>query len=66
MSSILRALKKLDEDSMSREPGTGEQKQKIKMRQVVTRRTRSPRVTNRILFIVLAVLLPIFDINQMI
>lgn len=57
MSSILKALKKLDEDSLSREPGTGEQKQKIKMKQMVTRRTRSPRVTNRILFIVLAVLL---------
>lgn len=57
MSSILRALKKLDEDSMSREPETSEQKQKIKMRQMVTRRARSPRVTNRILFIVLAVLL---------
>jgi hypothetical protein len=57
LSSILRALKKLDEDSMSREPETGEQKQKIKMRRMVTRRTRSPRVTNRILFIVLVVLL---------
>ena len=57
MSSILKALKKLDEDSLSREPETGEQKQETKMRQMVTRRTRSPRVTNRILFIVLAVLL---------
>jgi cytoskeletal protein RodZ len=57
LSSILRALKKLDEDSMSREPGTGEQKQKIKMRRMVNRRTRSSRVTNRILFIVLVVLL---------
>ena len=57
MSSILKALKKLDEDSMSQEPETGEQKQKIKMKQMVSRRTRSPRVTNRILFIVLAVLL---------
>jgi cytoskeletal protein RodZ len=57
LSSILRALKKLDEDSMTREPETGEQKQKIKMRQMVNRRTRSPRVTNRILSIVLVVLL---------
>jgi cytoskeletal protein RodZ len=57
LSSILRALKKLDEDSMTREPETGEQKQKIKMRQMVNRRTRSPRVTNRVLSIVLAVLL---------
>jgi type IV secretory pathway VirB10-like protein len=57
LSSILRALKKLDEDSMSREPETGEQKQKMKMRRMVNRRTRSPRVTNRILTIVLAVLL---------
>ncbi|UCH97692.1 MAG: general secretion pathway protein GspB [Candidatus Aminicenantes bacterium] len=57
MSSILRALKKLDEDSMAREPGTGEQKQKIKMRQVVSRRTRSSRLINRLLFMVLAVLL---------
>lgn len=57
MSSILKALKKLDEDSLSREPGTGEQKQETKMRQMVTRRTRSPRVTNRIFFIILVVLL---------
>ena len=57
MSSILKALKKLDEDSMSREPGTNEQKQEIKMKQMVTRRTRAPRVTNRIFFIVLVVLL---------
>jgi cytoskeletal protein RodZ len=57
LSSILKALKKLDEDSLSREPETNEQKQNIKMRQMVTRRTRSPRVTNRILFIVLVVLL---------
>ena len=51
MSSILRALKKLDEDSMPQEAGTDEQKQKIKMRQMVTRKTRSPRVTNRLLLI---------------
>lgn len=57
MSSILRALKKLDEHSISRESETSEQKQKINMIRVVTRRTRSPRVTNRILFIVLAVVL---------
>lgn len=57
MSSILRALKKLDEDSMSREPETNGQKQEIKMRQMVTRRARSSRVTNRLFFIVLVVLL---------
>lgn len=57
MSSILKALKKLDEDSMPREPGAGEQKQEIKMKQMVTRRTRVPRVINRMLFIVLVVLL---------
>jgi len=57
LSSILKALKKLDEDSMSREPGTSEQKQEIKMKQMVTRRTRAPRLTNRILFIVLVVFL---------
>jgi hypothetical protein len=42
---------------MSREPETNEQKQEIKMRQMVARRTRSPWVMNRILFIVLVVLL---------
>jgi hypothetical protein len=42
---------------MSREPETNEQKQEIKMRQMVTRRARSPRVTNRIFFIVSVVLL---------
>ena len=57
MSSILKALKKLDEDSMSREPETGEQKQKIKMKRMVSRRTRSPRLTNRVFLIVLVVLL---------
>jgi cytoskeletal protein RodZ len=57
LSSILKALKKLDEDSMSREPETGEQKQKIKMKRMVSRRTRSPRVTNRIFLIILVVFL---------
>jgi type IV secretory pathway VirB10-like protein len=57
LSSILRALKKLDEDSISREPETSEQKQKIDTIRVVTRRTRASRVTNRIFFIVLAVVL---------
>lgn len=33
---------------MPQESGTDEQKQKIKMRQMVTRETRSPRVTNRL------------------
>ena len=55
MSSILRALKKLDEDSMSREREAGEEK--IKMRRIVTRRARVPRGINRLLFIVLTVLL---------
>ena len=57
MSSILKALKKLEEDSMPGEPGTDEQKQKIKIKQMVARRTGAPRVTNRVLFIVLVVLL---------
>ena len=42
---------------MPGEAGTDEQKQKIKIKQMVTRRTRAPRVTNRVLFIVLVVLL---------
>ncbi len=57
MSSILKALKKLEEDSMPGDAGTDEQKQKIKIKQMVTRRTRAPRVTNRVLFMVLVVLL---------
>jgi hypothetical protein len=48
LSSILRALKKLDEDSMPQEGGTDEQKQKIKMRRMVTRKTGYPRVTHRL------------------
>jgi hypothetical protein len=36
---------------MPQEPGTDEQKQKIKMRQMVTRKTRSPRAANRLLLI---------------
>jgi hypothetical protein len=55
LSSILRALKKLDEDSMSREQETGEEK--IKMKRIVSRRVRAPRGINRLLFIVLPVLL---------
>ena len=55
MSSILRALKKLDEDAMSGEGQTDEQK--IKMRQMVHRRTRAPRAINRFLFILLSILL---------
>jgi len=57
LSSILKALKKLDEDSMSREPETGEQKQKIKMKRMVSRRTRSPRLTNRVFLIVSVIFL---------
>lgn len=55
MSSILRALKKLDEDSMSREQETGAEK--IKMKRIVTRRAGVPRGINRLLIIVSTVLL---------
>ena len=51
MSSILRALRKLDHDSLSREPGSREQK--IKMRQVLHRRTVNPRQVNRVLAVIL-------------
>lgn len=55
MSSILRALKKLDEDVASRDGQTGGQEVKIK--QVVHRRAHSPRFTYRIISIILAILL---------
>ncbi|MCK5057586.1 MAG: hypothetical protein KAT34_13070 [Candidatus Aminicenantes bacterium] len=55
MSSILKALKKLDEETLYREDHTGEQK--IKMRQMINRRSGTPRVINRLLFISLALLL---------
>lgn len=51
MSSILRALKKLDEDSMSPEGQTN-----VKMRRMVNRRAGAPRVIN-LLSISLAILL---------
>lgn len=54
MSSILRALKKLDEDAISQDRETS--KQKIKMRQMVKRRARTPWVINRFLPILLALL----------
>lgn len=55
MSSILRALKKLDEEAVPREGRSGEQN--LKMRQSVNRRTRTPRIFNRYLFIISLVLL---------
>jgi hypothetical protein len=55
LSSILRALKKLDEDSVSREGQTNEQK--IKMKRMVDRRANVPRKINRVLSILSAVLL---------
>jgi cytoskeletal protein RodZ len=54
LSSILRALKKLNEDSLSQDRETN--KQKIKMRQMVTRRARTPWVMNRFLPILLVLL----------
>lgn len=53
MSSILRALKKLDEEAMPLEDQTGEPKSNL--RQMVNRRARGPRFKNRILYISLAV-----------
>jgi hypothetical protein len=55
LSSILRALKKLDEEAMSRESQPGEPK--IKMSRMVNRRTKASRVINRSLSISLALLL---------
>ena len=55
MSSILRALKKLEEDSMPREGQTNEQK--IKMRQMVIRRAKAPGVMIRFFSILLTILL---------
>lgn len=56
MSSILRALKKLDEEALYGEGHTGEQK--IKMKRMINRRTGTPMVIKRILFIV-SVVLPV-------
>jgi hypothetical protein len=55
LSSILRALKKLEEDSMPQEGQTHEQK--IKMRQMVIRRAKAPRVIIRFFSILLTILL---------
>jgi len=55
LSSILRALKKLEEDSMPQEGQTHEQK--IKMRQMVIRRAKAPRVITRFFSILLTILL---------
>lgn len=55
MSSILRALKKLDEEAMSRESQTGELK--IKMSRMVNRGAKASRVINRSLSISLVLLL---------
>lgn len=52
MSSILRALKKLDEDAIPLEDQTGNQKSNL--RQMVNRRARGPRFKNRFLYISLA------------
>jgi hypothetical protein len=57
LSSILRALKKLDEDAASPE-SQGEKHQKT-MRQVVHRRTRPSLAKNRLFFIVPALVLVI-------
>ncbi len=55
MSSILRALKKLDEDSVSRENQPGEQK--VKMKHMVHRPTKTSRVVTRVLFVSVVFLL---------
>ena len=55
MSSILRALKKLDEEAMSGEGQAGEPK--IKMSRMVNRGAGASRVVNRFLSISLALLL---------
>ena len=55
MSSILRALKKLDEDSISRESQTGEQK--VKMKYMVQQPTKTSRLVTRVLFVVVVLLL---------
>ena len=55
MSSILRALKKLDEDSLDAAGQNGEQK--VKMRRVVHRRAKTSRSVYRFLSMSLALLL---------
>ena len=57
MSSILRALKKLDEESMSQEGEEHAGEQKKKMRRMVYRRARTPRLFNRFIFVLSAFLL---------
>ncbi len=54
MSSILRALKKLDEDALPLENQAGEPQSNL--RQMVNRRARGPRFRNRIFFFSLSVL----------
>lgn len=55
MSSILRALKKLDEDAASSENGAGAQQ--VTMRRMVDRKTRAPRFMNRLFFVSLVLLM---------
>lgn len=55
MSSILRALRKLDEDSISRESQPGEQK--VKMKYMVHQPTKTSRMVTRVLFVVVVLLL---------
>jgi hypothetical protein len=55
LSSILRALRKLDHEVLSGEPESGAEK--VKMRRVLQRRTVSPRQVNRVLSVALAVTL---------
>lgn len=54
MSSILRALRKLDEDSISRESPPGEQK--VKMKYMVHQPTKTSRVITRTLLAAVALL----------
>lgn len=55
MSSILRALKKLDEDAGTRENQTGEQK--VKMKHMVHRPTKTSQMVTRFLSVVVVLLL---------
>jgi hypothetical protein len=55
VSSILRALKKLDEDSLSQANPRGDAK--IKMRQLVDRKNRRPWQIHRVLVVLLVLLL---------
>jgi len=55
LSSILRALRKLDEETLHPEDHTGDRK--IKMKRMINRRARTPMLIKRLLFISLALLL---------